>query len=490
MKKHRKNRPVACPVALLRIDRAASRHTAHPRHLHPPLDLKYLQAVLAERLAVTPPLLDGWLAPFAVDRFVADTLALAPRVAVIRAVSWCLEEALAVGQRLRRAGVVTIVVGQLVAHHRQLPVAGWADAFDLAIDGEPEALAADLVKVLLDGIDAAEPSAGILARLLESSPSGTFPARVDAPDSLPLPNYSREELAAYRFPFALPGLPALTRFAYVLTAWGCPRPCRHCTAIVRRSVARPLRPRAIGAVADEVAALRDAGAQAIFFDDDSLFVHRPRLLELADTLVRRGLTLPWVANARPDELDAERVAAARAAGAVLLKVGIETGSQRLIEAIGKAADGGRWIMAAETAFALLHRSGIGSVGLFMVGLPGETLADAEATAALALRLEPDYLQIQSFRAYPDIDWWPQLPEVIRNAAAAGDYHYLAAAANCSDIPDTLLAALPGQIYRRFYLRANFAARHLRRNWRHYSSPIAWRGSLAALSYLLGWKRNA
>ncbi len=32
------------PLILLRIDREALRHTRHPRHLHPALDLKYIQA--------------------------------------------------------------------------------------------------------------------------------------------------------------------------------------------------------------------------------------------------------------------------------------------------------------------------------------------------------------------------------------------------------------------------------------------------------------
>ena len=35
-------------------------------------------------------------------------------------------------------------------------------------------------------------------------------------------------------------------------------------------------------VLDEVARLADVGAQAISFEDDSLFVHRKRFLELAD----------------------------------------------------------------------------------------------------------------------------------------------------------------------------------------------------------------
>lgn len=479
-------------VVLLRIDREASRHTTHPRHLHPPLDLKYMQAALTAQLDTAPRLLDGWLTPFSVAACVAETSALAPRIAIIRAVSWCLDESLAVATALKKLGIITMAVGQQVAHHRRLPLVGWDEAYDLAIDGEPEARAPLLVAKILAGLTHGATAGEVVAGLRNPGTTMLTPmitAQVDAPDTLPPPRYTREELASYPFPYPLPRMPALHRFGYVLTAWGCPRPCRHCTAIVRRSVGRPLRPRSITAVIDEVAALADTGAQAIFFDDDSLFVHKTRLLELAETLVRRGLTLPWVANARPDELDAERVAAAKAAGAVLLKVGVETGSPRMIESIGKSNNGERWIAATEAAFALLKQHQIGSVGLFMVGLPGETVADANATRQLALHLKPDYLQVQGFRAYPDIDWWPDLPAAMRTAHAASNYHYLAASENCSQIPDQLLAVLPGQIYRSFYLNPDFIGRHLHRNWRHYSSPSGLRNSALALAYLLGLKRK-
>lgn len=499
----------ATPVALLRIDREIDRHTAHPRHLHAPLDLKYLQAMIERELGGRVPIVDGWLKPFSVADFVAEVLSWKPRIVVIRGVSWCLRESLAVGIALRRAGVITIAVGQQVAHHRAAPLAGWDEAFDHAIPGEPERAVAERVGSLLgDGERPMSPApadstnsrcdsrADEAVAPLRFSPLGSpepAPDFVVEPAVLPPQRIDRDELAAYPFPFPLPGLPALQRFGYLMTAWGCPRPCRHCTGLVRRSVARPLRERSIDAVIAEANALRDAGAQMLLFEDDTLFVHRSRFLELAEALVARGPGLPWIANARPDELDEARVAAAARAGAVLLKIGVETGSPRQIVAIGKASDGEAWIAASEQAFALLRRHRIGSVGLFMVGLPGETPAEAEQTLSLALRLAPSYLQIQAFRAYPDIGLWPELPESVRAAASDSRYHYVAdydrAGANCSAIDDRTLAALPTRFYRRFYLRPSFAIRHLLASWRHYATPRGVVPAMRSLAYLLGWRRT-
>ena len=466
----------AADVVLLRIDREAERHTGHPRHLHPALDLKYIQARLEDASGRPVPLLDGWLAGFGIERFVAATLARRPRCAVIRAVTWCLDESVRVGAALRAAGIVTVAVGQQVQHVARSGFAGWDDAFDLALPGEPEEEAPRLVLRLLAG----EPLAALQAECRTRIGAGVAEL-VRAPNALPFPRFGAGELRDYAFPFPIRGRPA-TRWGYVLTSWGCPRPCRHCTAIVRKSVGRDLRERDVVRVVDEVLALRDAGAQAIAFEDDSLLVHRRRFLQLADELARRDVRLPWMANARPDELDAERVDAARAAGAVLLKVGVDSGSPRLIEHLGKTDDGTGWVAATERGFALLEKSGIGSVALFMVGMPDETLADAEATLALARRIRPDYLQMQLYRAYPDVALWDELPEAARTRSA--EYHYLAAASNCSRIPAAELARLQRRFYRAFYLRPGFAARHLARHWRYYLSGAALRRAPAALAYLL------
>jgi radical SAM superfamily enzyme YgiQ (UPF0313 family) len=470
-------------VVLLRVDRAADRHTGHPRHLHPALDLKYIQARLAAVLDAPVPLLDGWLDDFRVDAFVARTLALRPRIAVIRAVTWCLDESVQVAAALRAAGIVTIAVGQQVQHVARSPFAGWHEAFDLAVPGEPEEEVPRLVARLRGG----ESLADLRAESRRRVDAGVV-LLVRDPDALTAPQFDADELRGYPFPFPTRGRPA-SRWAYVLTSWGCPRPCRHCTAIVRKSVGRDLRERDVGRVADEVAALQAAGAQAIAFEDDSLLVHRARFLRLADELVRRGLRLPWMANARPDELDAERIAAARAAGAVLLKVGVDSGSPRLIEHLGKTGDGAGWVEASERGFALLERNGIGSVALFMVGMPGETPDDAEATLALARRIRPDYLQLQLYRAYPDVALWDALPGAAR--ASGAEYHYLnhdrgrpGPASNCSLIPAAELQRLQRRFYRNFYLRPGFVGRHLARHWRYYCSGTGLARLPAALAYLL------
>lgn len=500
---------MSAAVVLLRVD--ADGHAAghHPRHRYPALDLKYIQAALATADGDTPPLIDHALMPeLSAAELATRVLALRPRIVVVRAQSWNAGTAIACARRLRAGGVVTVAIGQQVLHARRSPLAGWHEAYDIALAGDAEAATPRVIAQLLAGAEPAEAAAlttagvgasvmhkGSLLAVTEpdathsdhplaiTGPDATHRARVvtitpaaDAPndrlleitdpDALPPPRFDVDELAAYPFPFPLRCRP-LRRWGYVLTAWGCPRACRHCSVVVRKSAGTLLRPRSLARVADEVARLADAGAEGILFEDDSLLVDRRRFLALCDTLVQRGLTLPWIANARPDELDAERVAAAAASGAALFKVGVDCAAPRLIERIGKAKDGAAWIAAAHAAFARLDTAGIASVALFMVGLPDETRDEVEASIELARRLRPDYLQVQVFTPYPDTALWAELDAEQR--AGAGSYHYGARKRSPSRIAAAELPALQARFYRRFYLDPGYVARHLARSWRHYLS---------------------
>lgn len=467
-------------VVLIRVDLAADAYGNHPRHRHPALDLKYIEAGIVERTGAVVRSFDAWQ-DGAATTLLADALACRPRVAVIKAASWCLDEALVVAKALRRAGAVTLAVGQQVAHAARVEVPGWDEAIDIPVPGDPEAIVPELVAELLAGGDP-----GVVGR----STRALFVARsgyeIEAPDRLPAISFSSAELRAFPFPFPLRRSVG-DAWAYLLTSWGCPRACRHCSVVVRKSSGVGLRKRTPAAVADEVERRLDSGAAAIAFEDDSLFVDPRFFHALCDEFARRGLRFPWLANARPDELDAARVAAAKDCGALLLKVGVDCGSYRLIERIGKARSGSEWNVAVRESFVRLHAAGIGSIALFMVGLPDETVAEVEMSIRLARAIEPDYVQVQIYSPYPDVPLWDELPAELR--AAKPLYHYRSPLVSASRMSVQEVVAAQRRFYREFYFRPGFVARHLVRNWRGYLQARAWTRSAGALAYLSGGARR-
>ena len=452
---------------LVRVDRQQQRHTLHPRHIFPPLDLFHIRAQIELETPQSTTLIDGWQQPFQLDQITLRCLKSSASIAIIHAVSWSLEESIALATALRQAGIITIAVGQQVEHHARVPIEGWQQAYTIALAGEPEQEAATIINRLRHG-EAVE----AIQSEYHTKRIKNYSAQIEDPSLLASPYFSSEDLLRYPFPFPVSARP-LRQWGYLQTNWGCPRPCRHCSQIVRKSTGRLLRERPIEQVLDQIAHFKDLGADAVAFEDDSLFVNRRRLLELTKEMIQRNLVLPWMANARPDELDDEVIAACKASGAVLLKIGVDSGAPTVIERLGKSNEGKRWMEQSRAAFAGLRRNHISSVAMFMVGMPSETVDETTETQALIKQLQPDYLQVQIYRPYPDVPLWDELAEGLR--VQSSEYHYQQPETNCSQIPLKDLISLQKGIYRRFYLHPQTIIRHLRRFWRHYlgrQTPLA------------------
>jgi hypothetical protein len=130
--------------------------------------------------------------------------------------------------------------------------------------------------------------------------------------------------------------------------------------------------------------------------------HGARYVHLADSAVAprtlRGLATAGSSGALPDPLprwygfarfeplllDPDVCRGLRAAGCHALQLGLESGSQRLLDLIGK----GIRLEDAARILHNLHDAGIVTVVYVLVGLPTETLADAEQTRAF-LRAHAD-----------------------------------------------------------------------------------------------------
>jgi radical SAM superfamily enzyme YgiQ (UPF0313 family) len=116
--------------------------------------------------------------------------------------------------------------------------------------------------------------------------------------------------------------------------------------------------------------------------------HRPALIHLVDDAVSPALMAaiaaspmdtPWYGFARitADLADPEFCRRLRASGCVMLKLGLESGDQGLLDALGKGIDLG----TAAQALEALTRAGIGTYVYLLFGTPKEDLASARKTLA-------------------------------------------------------------------------------------------------------------
>ncbi|MBI2361783.1 MAG: radical SAM protein [Elusimicrobia bacterium] len=137
---------------------------------------------------------------------------------------------------------------------------------------------------------------------------------------------------------------------------------------------------------------KEAGASALIFVDDTFNVPRPRFEQLVDRLIAEDLDLPWYSFLRCQFVDEKLVEKMRRSGCQGVFLGIESGSDRILKNMtkGSAAEfygpGIRW----------LKKSGIITVGAFVIGFPGETAETVEETRAFIEGSGLDFYFLQPF----------------------------------------------------------------------------------------------
>lgn len=121
---------------------------------------------------------------------------------------------------------------------------------------------------------------------------------------------------------------------------------------------------------------------SIYVDDDTFNLTDKHVLSIAPALAATGL--PWSAMCRADTLAPDTWRVMRAAGCFGVKIGVESGSQRVIDRIiNKRLD----LTAVETKWLpLLKELGFAVHTTWTVGLPGETPAEQAETVAMIRRL--------------------------------------------------------------------------------------------------------
>ena len=120
---------------------------------------------------------------------------------------------------------------------------------------------------------------------------------------------------------------------------------------------------------------RGTPLRSIYVDDDTFNLSDKHTLEICAVMKKIGL--PWSAMCRADTSKPDTWRAMKDSGCFGVKLGFESGSQRVIdEIVNKRLD---LVKAAETARWLRKELGMTVHGTFTIGLPGETADEAEQT---------------------------------------------------------------------------------------------------------------
>ena len=119
---------------------------------------------------------------------------------------------------------------------------------------------------------------------------------------------------------------------------------------------------------------------------------------------KSNLDLEWVCDTRVDLISRELLKEMKVAGCRTIWFGVESGSSRILKNINKQIS----LQQALDAFKLCREEEIRTASSFMLGLPGETVKDMEASFKFARKLDPDWVRFNIFVGYPGSDLYDEI----------------------------------------------------------------------------------
>jgi anaerobic magnesium-protoporphyrin IX monomethyl ester cyclase len=240
----------------------------------------------------------------------------------------------------------------------------------------------------------------------------------------------------------------------LMTSRGCVFWCEFCSAV--RMFGRGYRMRSAKNVVDEMEKLHNTfGADKFTFYDDAFTVDQSRVEEICNELHKRKLNLTWDCGTRVDMVTKDLLQKMKDAGCIAVWFGVEAGSQRVIDAMGKG------FTAAKTkkAFKLAKEIGLMTIASVVFGFPGETKESAWETIKLVEELDPDDIGYYIATPYPGTPMADYVKKM--GWVRVTDFDKYDTATPIFEIPTMTmqeLRELREQAFHRFYLRPTYVLR--------------------------------
>jgi len=181
----------------------------------------------------------------------------------------------------------------------------------------------------------------------------------------------------------------------MITSRGCPYNCAFCD---KTNSGQKFRARSANNIVDEMELLiaRYRQLNEIIICDDFFCCDRERVIDICEVIVKRNLKISWSAQTRVDSIDLEMLNKMKEAGCSELCFGAESGSNRILNYLRKGFDRSQII----SAFEMCRQVGIRTGMCLIVGIPGETKKDIDATKELVLECRPYELGVSFLIPFP------------------------------------------------------------------------------------------
>ena len=197
--------------------------------------------------------------------------------------------------------------------------------------------------------------------------------------------------------------PASTsKFLYYCSSVGCPYRCRFCSTS-NLSNRKWIGLKSERVIEDIVRLVGRYDINCVQFCDPEFFISSKRAKEIAQGFIDNKLNIQWKANLRANTLskfDDDMLVVLKKSGYVHIEIGVESGSQRMLDYINKDITVEQIMKCAE----IIVKHNIHSSFFLVFGFPMETKADIKASFKVASKLKemlPDcLLPVYFYNPYP------------------------------------------------------------------------------------------
>ncbi|NLB34776.1 MAG: radical SAM protein [Elusimicrobia bacterium] len=263
---------------------------------------------------------------------------------------------------------------------------------DIVVRGEGEETLRELARLLKKG-DSIAGVKGISYRDGDEVIHNPDRPLIENLDDLPFPDWSLVNLDYYE------SYPSLGVYGHVLpvqASRGCPYNCYYCS---QDRFYKKTRYRDLSKVLDEMEYLVEVfGVKCIGFNDAYFPYSDETAEEFCDGMISRGLhkKITWFTELRVDVGSFKLYKKMKEANVCLVMFGIESGNQKVLDSMRK----GTTLQQARDATRYCDILRIKCMGLFMLGVPGETRETCWDTINFAKSLRLDIAKFNVAIPYP------------------------------------------------------------------------------------------
>ena len=231
---------------------------------------------------------------------------------------------------------------------------------------------------------------------------GTIISNDDRPlcpdlDQLPHPARHLLDMAFYTRPSRFTSRNLSLRTTSVFTARGCPYNCNYCAGpLMFQNKVRFHSPERVIAEINEL--VDKYNVEAVYFAEDMFLSSKPRAKIFMDLLVSSGLSkkMKWFAQIRSNVVDLELLGIMKQAGCAQVEYGFESGSQRILDLMGKRVKIEDNLRAAR----ITRQAGVRFQANMIVGYPDETEDDFRASVNFIKKAKPQTVGFNIFMPLP------------------------------------------------------------------------------------------